>query len=905
MGTTRLPHQLFLGLAGLLLVFLVPVSAQKSDLSGHRIQEVRFRYQNRKSVPRQPANFFILTDLKKGDFYHAQKVRKSMESLFRMGRFSDISVEAEKLPGKKITLTFVLKRKLRIRMVRFQHDLGLRTIRLRQAVFSLRKGSYLEDANLQNAIQEIAAILKSFGRFNPGISYRVQRDLPNAEATVIFSIKAGPLPRIDDLQLVLDQPSLKKQFTALLQSRRYIPRVFQKKIAKIRDLLKKHRHYFPTIEIQENFTTEDKSRIRLTVSIDAGYRYDFRFSGMRPKMGLIASIWENKVFEKWAETESRARILRFLNNKGYLNAEVTSAVQTIGKVKTITFSVLKKQRYALGKVAIEGNQLVRESQLRRVIKTDDQIFDRLFHLRLRSLKVDLEVLKLYYYFHGFSNAVVQMTPQFQGDRADITFQIREGDRMVVEAILIRGNQQISTKTILEQIQTKADTAFVPQRLSEDLQRIQQFYQSRGFIDAQIHEEISPGKRKSILLTIREGTPVRMGNLIIIGASRAQRAMIRSLFPLKPAAPFDHNRLNNFENELENSPTFNEIVIEEIRKDPETVDVMIKASPDYSRYYGFGLGWEDRRGFRGTLEYQQQNFLNSYSSFAALLQIGPNERRGVVSFDTPYFLHSRLNSSLRLWQEDQVYPSYKFIRTGIGQSLIHRIGSSAYISASLKWYRTRLTELDITPSGLDQVDQPFDTTVFSLLYVNDSRDNPFNPTSGEFFSSNIKVGFPLLEKEYSFYKFFWSYQKNLRLFRHGSLSFSLRNGFAGGDMSITERFFAGGIHTFRGAGNDRLGPIDSVSGEPRGGNALVILNLEASQPLLLFPVENLQYCVFTDLGNVFPKASDFSLKRLEMAIGFGIKYLTPLGPIRVDFAWNLKGKRADDPFLIKIGIGNVF
>ncbi|HDP94826.1 MAG TPA: hypothetical protein ENN40_05635 [Candidatus Aminicenantes bacterium] len=891
----------------LLFVLTQPglLRAQHTDLSQYRIRGIDFRYLNRRLPPSRPESFHALVNLAPGEKYNAQLVRKAMDHLFQMGRFLDITVKVQTLPKNEINLTFLLERRLRIRGLRFEHDMGLKTKRLHQAVFSLRRGAYLYNGDMDKAVGEIRAHLKSEGYFSPQISAEVLSDVEAAEATIVFRVKTGRITRISELTLEMTRPLMKARFIKILNSRRYIPRQLHKRIESIRTILRRSHHYFPEIEIREDFLDSEKSRVHLTVAIDPGYRYEFRFLGMRERMGLIESIWKSKVFEIWAETESRARILRHLKNKGFLDARVESSITTTENVKTITFNVERRRRYALGTIAFKGNQAIADDKLRQITKTDDQVFDRLVYLRLRSLQVDLEVLKLYYYFNGFPQVVVKMIPELGRSKANILFDIREGRQVLVESIQLRGNRLLKREEILTLIQTRPKEPFVPQRFSEDLQRIARHYRIRGYTDIRVGDEISAGIRKSILITIHEGPRFLTGDLIILEASKAQRELIRSLFPLQKGDAFNRDRLAQFQAELENSPAFNDITIEEIRKTPGVIDVMIKITPDNSRYYGFGLGWEDRRGYRGTLEFQQQNFFSSYSSFSAMLQAGPKERRWAVSIDTPYFLRSRLSSSLRFWQEDQVYPSYKYIRSGISQSVIHRIAQSSYISASLKWYRTRLTELDITPDDIDRIDQPFDTTAFSLLYVNDQRDNPFNPSRGEFFSSNLIIGFPLLEKEYSFFKFFWNYQKNFSLFRHGTLSLSIRNGFASGDMSITERFFAGGIHTFRGTGNDRLGPIDSRTGAPRGGNAIVLFNIEAAQPLYLIPTEGFQVCVFADIGDVFADTAEFSLKRLETALGFGIKYITPLGPIRVDFAWNINRDRANNPFLVKIGFGNVF
>ena len=165
---------------------------------------------------------------------------------------------------------------------------------------------------------------------------------------------------------------------------------------------------------------------------------------------------------------------------------------------------------------------------------------------------------------------------------------------------------------------------------------------------------------------------------------------------------------------------------------------------------------------------------------------------------------------------------------------------------------------------------------------------------------------MAERHYPFIKFRWSFQKIFKLLKNGTLAFSLRNGLADGELSITERYFAGGVNTFRGTKTDGLGPIDIISGKPRarGGNALFLANLEATFPVPLIPSNELYYSIFADVGNVFDRIGQFRFDEMEKAIGFGLKLKTELGPLRLDFAWNLDRTPEEGNFRIHIGIGNV-
>ena len=281
----------------------------------------------------------------------------------------------------------------------------------------------------------------------------------------------------------------------------------------------------------------------------------------------------------------------------------------------------------------------------------------------------------------------------------------------------------------------------------------------------INYEISIGNVKSILISIEENLSYKLSDLIIIGATGAQKNLLTKRFPIKKGEIYNIIEVEKFKVEMENSGVFNGFDLSEIIKNNNLIDVILKVIPERSKYYGFGLGWEDRRSIRGTVEYQVQNIFNSYSSFSTTLQLGIKEIRGAINYDTPYLFNSDINSSVRLWMEDEIYPSYKLTRYGIGESIIKKLDQGSYLSASYSWYRTNITE----KYGDPLLTENFNTSAISLLYVIENRDNPFNPTKGDFFSTTLKVGFPLLSDSV-FYKFFWSYQNNWNFLKTGVLSF---------------------------------------------------------------------------------------------------------------------------------------
>ncbi|MCP5045927.1 MAG: BamA/TamA family outer membrane protein [bacterium] len=919
-----------------------------SGLKDQRVDQIYFKFHDRIESSKT-SKYQRLLHIKSGDGFDYKRVRASMENLYKVGAFSNIEVRVWQKRDKKVDVYFHISLRYLIRSVKVVGKTNplkqlyltgsLTKEELKAAIFSLREGAYFEEDKVDDGEREVVRFLNSRGYFNPEVHCKVTKNPERFTVSVKMFVKVRLPVYVGNIDIRVTPESLKQELTNIFKTEVYVPFKFTERIEKAKRYLKKQQYYFPEITMKEDFPGPDKSVVKLNIRVSPGYRYRFNFEGMKGRINLISSIWEKKVFEKWAEKESKARILYFLKNKGYLSAEIGSDIDVneTDKVKTITFSVTKNQKYKLGKIHLEGNRSIPSKDLEGVIKTGDFLFNKFFHLRLSSLLVDSEILRLYYHFQGFPNAKVTPRPEFVGPaesaktpgsgngnknmgrskKVDVTFVINEGKKSTVDSILFEGNRFFTSQTLHTSLRTRANGPFVQQHLDEDIEKVRNLYHFYGFDKIDIRAEVTQGTEKSILIKVNEGQSSRMGSLIIIGVSRSQRKLIARLFPLREDQPYDQLKVDAFEREIENSGIFSRFKITKIQRGDRLMDLLINAAADYSKFYGFGVGWEKRNDFqdiRGTVEYQGRNIFRSYSTFSAIVQAGSKEQRGVLSYDSPYFFRSHITSSFKVWADREVYPSYQFLRFGIGESLVKKLTPESYILAALSWYQTELTDLEVPQSGIDQLKVPFNTTALDLSYVQEKRDDPFNPTDGTFFSSDLKVGFPLLEKDYSFVKFRFSYQRNFKFLKSGVFAVSVRNGLAWGGMSITERFFAGGVNSFRGTRQDKLGPLaqdpepsepGDVIFNPMGGNALMLFNFETTFPFVILPVSDFYYSIFADVGNVFERVSNINFGNLRTAVGFGIKYKTSLGPLRFDMAWDLSEKFTWRNFKVHIGIGNVF
>lgn len=883
----------------LLMIFSRNINAE--TYSSFNIRNIKFVFNNINDE-KNSDNYRSLLNIKSGDRYNNKKIRLSMQNLYKMGSYSNIEVKIRKINRNELDLIFLLYSKFKIRKIKINSIRGINQREVRKSLLSLRENTFLEKENLEKSKKEFEGFMKSRGFFEPDINYRLIKDKFNV--TIIFIINPGNSVDINRIFFRGDNQNIYNRLKNKLDDKKYVPYRFVRTVEEFKEELKNERFYFPEISINEVFLNKDKTLVNLYISVNPGFQYVFRFIGIKGKMEFISSIWKKKVFEKWAERESRARISAHFRNRGYLNMKISSEIKTEKNKKIISFIVEKKERFILGKINFLGNKFFSSKVLKDVITIDDLIFDKLFFLRLNSIRVDQEVLKWFYYYKGFPLAKIETSLEFRKKVAYVKYNIIEGRRFKIDSFLFRGNNLINSKKLESLTVNKANDPFVQKQVNEDIENIRNFYYSNGFDEVKIKPDISPGTDKSILIDIDEGTKFKFGNLIIVGASGDQKKLIRKLFPLKYGNDFNRVKIENFRREIDRSSIFSDINTMKVKKG-NIIDVLVLTDANRSKYLGFGIGYEERTGVRFTFEYQKKNIFRSYSTFSALIQVGLNERRGEISYETPFIFGNRINSSLKIWEENEIYRSYKFNRYGISESLVKKLTPFSYILTSLSWYRTKLLELNVAETVFDRLDVPFDTTALTFSYVIDKRDNPFFPTKGDFFATDLKFAFPVFEKDYSFLRFRWGYQKNFRLLKNGIFSFSIRNGFATNNVPITERFFGGGSNTFRGTRNDKLGSLDEETGEPFGGNSLLLLNFEATFPLYLIPIEDLYYSIFADFGNIYRFASEYSIGNLQKAIGFGLRIKSPIGLLRFDIAYNIDRRESVSPVAFHIGIGNAF
>jgi outer membrane protein insertion porin family len=488
-----------------------------------------------------------------------------------------------------------------------------------------------------------------------------------------------------------------------------------------------------------------------------------------------------------------------------------------------------------------------------------------------QLALDRDAIQVQYLNRGYPGAAVEVNPNFSADRtsAEPVFTVREGPRIVVDHVLIVGNVRTSTETIERELRVKSGDPLSEAAKIEGRQRLAMLGLFRR---VQIGElALGDEGRRDLIVTVEESPPTT----IEVGGGVEGRVRVvpnnqgvaSERFEIAPRASFQVARRNLFGKN-------------------RSVSLFTSVSLPLFKEPVFG---------------KQGNLIND--------RLAVPEYRVIGTYREPRVFNTAANALVTGTFEQQARSSFNFARRGASAEIERRVKAQVRLSASYQIQRTIVFDDNVSPADQLLVDRLFPQVRLSSVSssaIRDTRDDLVDPGAGEYLSANIqlagrRIGSEVgLAKTYLRAQLFRTVPGGKRFVLAGNATLGLAAGFprdvlttdARGhvttetieDLPASERFFAGGDTTVRGFALDALGTPQTIgqNGFPIGGNGMAIFNLE-----LRAPVRGAIGAVgFFDSGNVFAHASDIDLTELRSAVGFGIRYKSPVGPIRVDLGFKL-------------------
>jgi outer membrane protein insertion porin family len=653
--------------------------------------------------------------------------------------------------------------------------------------------------------------------------------------------------------------------------------------------------------------------------------------------------------------DSSHRLQEFLRAQGYRQAAALYSREMTGGELVVIFNVKKGQHYRVAAVDISGNDSMSRTDLDTAMRTregqpfsdarldgDAAAVADLYHRRgFAAARVQTGVDPL------------PAAPGLAEVPVAVHLVIAEGPRTIVDGIVLEGNVSVARTTLEAGLALQPGRPYVPEQVAIDRDTIQLAYVDRGYQNAAVEaapEYSTDRSRVTMRYTIREGPRIFVGHVLIVGNVHTASRTIEAELQVKPGDPFSLAAINESQRRLAALGLFRRARIAELRHGEETTrDLLVTVEEAPPTTVGFGGGVESRlRPVRsgaqgGTVrdeievapraffEVGRRNLFGKVRSvnFFSSVSLHPKdepfvadqratgtggygfaEYRLLGTFREPQLLDTGFDGFATLTFEQQKRSSFNFSRRGASAEAARRLTRDLSVTGNYQIQRIRLFDISFGPEEggfINRTFPPFRLSSFSGSLIRDTRNDAVDPATGGYLSASGQLAARAIGSEFGFAKSFFTAQMfgtirgTTRVVVAGNARVGLATGFGSAEqlptsespeqLPASERFFAGGDTTIRGFALDRVGiPGETLDrdGIPIGGNGLVIFNVELRAPVS----GGLGVVGFIDTGNVFKRAGDLDLGKLRSAVGSGIRYTSPFGPIRFDVGFKVN-RRADE------------
>jgi outer membrane protein insertion porin family len=865
-------------------------------------------------------NLESLISIRPGDAYSLAAISAAIKQVFESGLFSDI--EVIRSGAERIGLKFVLTRKLIVRKIHFRGEKAVSGQKLRNALFSLQEDDYFSEEKLRRATDELKIALNDEGYFQPSIQASAGRVKGVPLVDIAFDIQAGARYAISDIRFEGNADLPVGDLKAAMKTRvedLYNLSQLDQDLVRLRELYIEQKYPRAEVDlIAEEFFPENGT-VFLLIRVNTDERIEIVVSGAEVSPGLVWPIWEERIFEDWGLSEGEARILDYLRDRGYLLATVDSRIERTSRGIRVIHRVDPGQRHKIQNIRFEGNLHFSAEQIKEAlgIAKGSLFSSGLDGKRIYELPGEIKVL---YRIQGFPDAQVGFQFFQEGSHLQAVYSIQEGQQQRIEAIEIAGAALVDPETIRAQLSIAEGGPFFRPAIQREVEKLNALYLNQAVRGTRIEpriEAVGDGLFK-VVFNIQEGRIVKIQSLLISGNLVTRKKVIQRELRIRAGDLARADQIVASRQNLERLGIFSSVTIKEIPVSDDLEHIVISIREGERNYIGFGVGLETKEAvrsgpslleanlrLRGTAEYMRSNVFGSAANLSLVTQFSLVEKRAVVIWQQPYFLFNfPMQTSLSAWIESEDRQSFTFDREGVSLTGFRPVFRGLDLLVTLQYTRTVLENLEIPPNEIDREFYPYSKTSLAPSFILERRDDAFNPEQGAFTSLALEWAFPLFQTESDFLKALFKHQRYYSPVSRFFLGFTFRLGLGQGKIPIHERFFAGGSNSFRGEEYDELGPKDPESEAPIGGKALVLLNFEASFPVIS-TLRDLSGLVFYDTGNVFSARNDLDLPSLEHAVGAGVRYRTPLGPARLELGWNLTNPERRGKPIVFLTIGNIF
>jgi outer membrane protein assembly complex protein YaeT len=925
------------------------VCAQTPKYEEQPIADIQFVPQEQPLTAAELAN---VVPLKKGAPLRLADVHAAIERLYATGAFEDIQVDAESAaaPASGVIVRIITRNSWFVgNVAMLGHISDPPNAGQLVNITRLNLGQPFTEADVAPAQTAIERLLVANGLHQGQVHPEVSYDPHTQQVSVHFVVDSGPRAHFTTPGIGGDPKMPLQDIVKATHWRRWLiggwRTVTQSRVNNgvedVRSRYERRGRFEARVSLKALDYDADTNLTRPLLDIDAGPEVEVHAVGAKVsqrKLRSLVPVFEEHSVDDSLLLEGERNLRDYFQSQGYFDAEVEFKPQRVLNDKaSIDYLINPGERHKLVLIDIQGNKYFRTNAIR----------ERMFLMRASLLQFrrgrysgallrrDEQSIASLYQSNGFGDvSVTHKIVDGYRDKPDnlaVFISIQEGPQYFIHSLEVEGAAKLDKAQLLSQLSSVEGQPFSEYNVAVDRDTILQQYAARGFPNATFEWSSKPASdahQTDLTYAIHEGQQEFVREILISGLQNTRRSLVDSKMLLKAGDPLSPTAMRDTQRKLYDLGVFARVDTAIQNPDGDTSEKYVLYDMEEARKYSIATGFgaefariggcstclESPQGQSGfapdaTLDVSRLDLWGLGQSLSFRGRVSTLEQRALINYTAPRI---RGNDKLTL-SFTTLYDNSKDVRTFTAQRFESSVQLSDRLSKSITLlyrYTYRHVTVDestlkISPYLIPLFSQPDRVGETSWSMIQDRRDDPIETHKGIYNTLDLSLAPRAFGSEISFGRFLGRNATYHPIGKKFVLARATTFGIVHPLHNVTdpntaiplpEHFFSGGATSERGFPDLQAGPRDMTTGFPLGGTALLMNQTELRFPLL----ENIGGVLFHDMGNVYSSPSSISFRTdqhgssdfdyMNHAVGFGIRYRTPIGPIRLDLAYSINPPR---------------
>ena len=618
------------------------------------------------------------------------------------------------------------------------------------------------------------------------------------------------------------------------------------------------------------------------------------------------TVKERSLYQEEKVKESVIKLIEVCQNKGFIDASVTASVaeDSEGALR-VTFRVTEGPKLKIERIVVTGNRFHTTKAIRKAMETSEKGFFSFISdsgtFKKDVIETDVRKIEALYQNNGFLDSKISEPVVGRGKKGLIvTIRIFEGRQYRIGEVRFSGESGIPEETLRK----------------TDLLGLTTLVNDEGYAQALVSPAVEKRKEypvADVTYRFERGTKFRFGKVEITGNTKTLDRVVRRNLDVSDGRTYSATALKTSKENLTRTSYFKDVKISTAPSAaPGEMDAKIEVQEGPTGTLSGGIGYSSLDKIFGVVQLSENNLFGRGWKVSLNSQFGARRTTYSIDFRDPHFFDTDFSLLLSAYNTRILYSDFERKATGGRAGLGYNL--SRFVNASLSLRADTTSILQVTPVSsqvlLDEFARGRQQTHSLTFSLNrNSTDRHIDPSRGSVQSGSVEYAGGPLGGDTEFVKYFLNAKAFYpvtasTVFSWNALWAHVVPTLSGGEIPIFERFFLGGPYSIRGFRSRELSPRDPNTGEAIGGNKELIGNFEYLFPLV--PEIGFKGVLFFDVGNTWEQGRwPWDGRQLRYAYGAGVRWYSPMGPLRFEWGWNLKPGPDESKRVMEFTIGTAF